>query len=469
MIKQFGVLLLICPLIFFASCSSSRKTASVSHPSDSLPPLPLSEIDIPIKIYAPPILAKIESIVPKEFTSDSWPNYVQPTCDFRYKYRFDRSALTINCINNKISVMFTGNYQVAGSRCICSIDKPVTPWISGSCGFGKEPMRRIVISVGSQLNFLPAYKIRSISAINQVQALDKCQVSLFSSDVTQLILDSVKSSVLSFCKTLDETVGGLSLTSLQQQGASICYQKKNMGKYGYMLISPTVIRIGQLNLTKDTFSISAGLSCRPELSSDSVNRLADPVVLPALAQKENRDGIYLYLDAGYDYAFLSKLLMDTLYNKVFEVKGRTIVIKNVELKGIGNHQVEVKIDFAGSNKGSISLRGTPHLDTAKQTLTVPDLSYSLESQDLALKLAKSLFRNKMRKTLEGNSYLDIAALVKSNLPGMSAQLNRKLTNNLFCTGKAKDIRMMGLLAGERGLEVQLYISAELSILSNGIL
>ncbi|HTQ28534.1 MAG TPA: DUF4403 family protein [Puia sp.] len=468
--KQTGYLFLLSLVIFFASCHTTRKTASARHAqADTLPALPVSEIDIPVRIYAPPVLAKIESIVPREFTSDAWPNYVQPTCDFRYKYRFDRSALSFACVNNKIAVQFTGNYQVAGSRCLCSLDKPVTPWISGSCGFGKEPMRRIVIAVGSQLYFLPQYKIRSTSQMTQVQALDKCQVSLFSSDVTQLIMDSVKSSVLSFCKALDETVAGLSFSGMERQAAGLCYGKTNMGKYGYVVLHPTAIRLGQLNYIKDTFSISAGVSCKPELSSDSINHQVDPPALPPLTQTENRNGVSLYLDANYDYAFLSKLLRDTLYNKVFEVKGRNIVIKNVELKGIGHHAVEVRVDFAGSNKGSIYLRGTPVLDTAKQALTVPDLTYSLENEDLALKLAKSVFRNKIKKTLEGKSYLDIAAMVKSNLAGINEQLNRKLTSNFFTAGRAKDIRLIGLLAADDHIQVQCYVNAEISLLSNGTL
>jgi hypothetical protein len=85
----------------------------------------------------------------------------------------------------------------------------VSPWISGSCGFGKEPMRRVVIGISSGLNFLPSYRLHTSTGLDQLQALDKCQVSLFSSDVTQLILDSVRSSVAVFCSTLDETIAGL--------------------------------------------------------------------------------------------------------------------------------------------------------------------------------------------------------------------------------------------------------------------
>src|ERR1019366_3337280 len=141
--KYLKAFLFLLTVFFVVSCSSTKKTSSpissaanTFHLPDSLPPLPASEIDLPLKIYAPPVLAKADSIVPKEFTSDGWPNFTQPSCDFRYKYHFVRSGLNITCANNKIVVQFTGNYQLSGSKCICAMNKPVSPWISGSCGYG---------------------------------------------------------------------------------------------------------------------------------------------------------------------------------------------------------------------------------------------------------------------------------------------------------------------------------------------
>jgi len=361
-----------------------------------------------------------------------------------------------------------GNYQVAGSRCVCSMNKPVTPWISGSCGFGDEPMRKVSVNISSQLHFLPNYQVRTITNLSQLSAFDKCQVSLLSSDVTQQILDSVKSSVNSFCTAIDATISDLSFSGILQQVKDRSYQKMNLGKYGFLLVNPTKIRIGQLNYAKDTFTISIGLSCTPELSSDSINHT--PLRnLPSLTQTENRNQVLLYLNGIFDYPFLSKILSDTLRNKVFEIKGRTIVVKNVVIKGIGQKQIELQVDFAGSNKGSIYLRGTPVLDTAKQTFTIPDLSYSLESQDLVLKMAKALFKNKIRKSIQGKSYLDIAALVKANLGEFNAQLNRQLTTNISSSGIAKDARLIGLLARQDALQVQVYIKAEISAIMQGFL
>ncbi len=455
--------------LLLVSCSSSRKlpNAGQAEHSDSLPALPMSEIDIPVKVYGRPVLAHADSLFPKEFTSAGWPNYYQPSCDFRYKYRFVRSGLQVSCTNNKFGVQLTGSYQIAGSRSLCAAGKSISPWISGNCGFGSEPMRRVNIGISSQLDFLPGYRIRTSTKLEQLQALDKCTVSLFSSDVTRQILDSIRSSVNSFCTILDESMGKMDFAGFARQTARSGFSKIPVGQYGWLTINPAVIRLGRLNYSRDTFAISMGLSCRPELSSDSAGSRVSPA-LPPLQTVDNRDGFMLYLNAYYSYDFLTRLMADSLRDRVFTVKGRTIVVKDVGIRGIANHQIECRIDFEGSNSGRIFLRGTPVLDAGKQTLTIPDISYSIESGDLALILARSLFKNKIRKSLEGNSYLDIAALIKTNQPMLDAQLNRKLAPDVFTTGKTRELKLIGLLSQEKGLQVQIFVSANLSITSLGI-
>src|SRR5215510_7472053 len=112
-IKGSSIFLVIAASLVLASCGSSKKT-NVQRPSlqDSLPLLPVSEIDIPIKIYIPPMMTRMEFIVPKEFTSDKWPDYTQSSCDFRYKYKFIRTAIRFSILNNQASIAFGGNYQI---------------------------------------------------------------------------------------------------------------------------------------------------------------------------------------------------------------------------------------------------------------------------------------------------------------------------------------------------------------------
>ncbi|MFI5124961.1 MAG: DUF4403 family protein [Chitinophagales bacterium] len=455
-------------LIFLSGCASSKKAGSSKTVTQTLPELPASEIDIPVKIAAKPILDKAEQVVPAEFTSEAWPGFIQPSCDFRYKYRFVRSALQVSSTHNIISIHFSGNYQVGGSKCLCTAGIPMSPWISGSCGFPPQSLRKVNMGLRSTLQFLPDYRVRTTTTITGIQPVDKCQVSVFSNNITQLVMDSIRSSLVSFSSAMDQTIGGLDFSKFTHQVRDSSFHKVSLGKYGYILLNPSGIRIGQLDYAKDSFNISFGLSCKPLLTSDAANPAGVPVSLPPLLQTENRKGVKLYLNMVYDYAFLTRLLEDSLHNKVFEVKGRTLVLKDAVISGSDNNQLNIRIDFAGSNHGSIFLKGTPVLDTAKQTLNVPDIRYSLEGEDLALKIARSLFRNKIRKTIQGKSYLDISAWVNANRLQIDSQLNREIIRGVFSYGKLKEAKVIGLLATKENIQVQLFITADLGIASGNL-
>ena len=71
-------------LLLFAACTSSKKLKNSREEQQTLPELPLSELDIPIKIAAAPILPK-QVFVPSELL-DTWPEFcILPR--LRYKYR----------------------------------------------------------------------------------------------------------------------------------------------------------------------------------------------------------------------------------------------------------------------------------------------------------------------------------------------------------------------------------------------
>jgi hypothetical protein len=463
-----------CFVLLFAiagitACGPSKKLTAPAITvmvADTLPELPSSEIDLPIKIAGRPLLMAADSIFPREFVSPGWPGYLQPSCDFRYKYRFVRSGFTLHCTNNRVSIAMQGNYQVAGGKCLCALGKPVSPWVMGYCGFDREPMRRVDIAFSSQLSFQPDYHIRTSSGVDQVKALDPCNMSIFSVDMTQEMMDSIRSSILYFCRGFDVAAGKTDVARYLRQTAARAWQKTPIGPYGYLIINPVSVRVGTLNYVRDTVDVSLGISCRPELSSDARGNAPPP--LPALHPGANRSGVALYLPANYEYSFISKLLNDSLHDRSFEYKGRTVVVREVAVRGIERHKIELRIDFSGSYTGRIFLRGTPVLDTARQTLSVPDISYSLESHDLLVKMAKALLRGKIRRNLQGNSVLDLAALLKTNRASLNAQLNRMLMPNLYTTGELRQLRLIGLLAGEKSIQAQLFLQADLAVTCTGL-
>lgn len=433
---------------------------------DSLPALPLSEIDIPIKVYFPPLLARAESMVPKEFTSEKWPDYTQSSCDFRYKYRFVRSPLQLSIVNNQATISFGGNYQIAGSRSVCAFGKTIAPWISGSCGFGNEPLRKVQIAMNSSVGFFSDYKVRTKTTLTQLNAIDKCTVTLLNNDMTGEVMDSIKASVAAFTHVFDSSVQALDFSNVLKLVSQKSSRKIAMSKYGYLQVRPMSVRISPISINRDTLYMTAGVSGYGELTSDSTD-LPNITNFPGLQTSAPREGISIYANTHYDYSFLSKIITDTVKDKVFDMEGRTFVIKKIEIGASDQKKLEIRIDFTGNKKGTFILYGTPVLDLANQTISIPDIDYDIRTKDVLLSVGEKLFRNKIINSLKQKAVVDIPALIEKNRVQINAQFNRAITNKFYTRGSLVDLRITGLVVGRNALDLQTNLRANLQLIASG--
>jgi hypothetical protein len=442
-------------LLILASCSSSKKVVSTPLQTiiTSLPALPESNINIPVKVVMAPFLAKAAILIPREVTSDGWPQYLQTACDFHYKYRFVPGGFSFSCSNNQVLVKLSGTYQVAGEKCICAFGKQSSPWIGGSCGFGKEPMRKTEIFIGSALQFQPNYTVRTKTITQKVNALEKCTVSLFNLDITQQIMDSIKASTNLFAYSMDSVVNGLDFSSTTKALAERINKKIPLGRYGYLKINPSAVKMGKMNSKNDTLQATLGINCFPELHSDSTNNFTASF-LPPLQNADLPPGITVYTNAKYDYPFINTLINQLAKDTSFVVDGRTVILRKLHISGAENGKVELTVDFEGDKKGSLFLTGTPLLDTAKQMITIPDLDYSLKSHDLALNLGKTLFASKILHTLRDKATINITEMVEHNRKSIDAQFNKKIMEGVFSNGSLTDIRVLAILVGKDVLQAQ---------------
>lgn len=450
----------------FIACGGPKKVTIAPESTAAarlLPPLPASEINIPVKIYMKPLLSLMDSMTAKEFTNDKWPNYTQTGCDFRYKYRFLRSPFSFTCINNKVNISFRGTYQIAGSRTICAFGKQVSPWASGSCGFGNEPLRRVDLAINSSLTLLPNHQLLTATKMDKLQPLDKCQVTLLQNDMTAEVMDSIKASVESYCRTFDQFVQTLNNNELLKTWRSKGSQVMPVSTYGFLNLNPTALRIGAFNMVKDTLHFSVGYHGNPKFSSDSA-RLVTSAPLPPISSAANAGGISTYLDAVYEYKFFNKLLNDSLRDKPFEVEGRTFVIKDVNIRGSNDGKITVDVAFTGNRKGVLHISGTPLLDTATQVLSMPDISFSLDTKDILVNIAKGLFRKRIMKQLKDQSVLDVAALISRNKSAIEARINQPVTGWMRTTGSFREIRLVGLLPQKDYIQVQALIKADIILI-----
>ncbi|HSB93995.1 MAG TPA: DUF4403 family protein [Flavitalea sp.] len=454
-------LFLLFSCLALVSCSGSKKaTVLTASGNRSLPPLPASSINIPVHIYMKSLFAALDSANAKEFTSDRWPDYVQSNCDFRYKYRFLRSPFTFSCVNNKVQISFRGYYQIAGSKTICAFNKQVAPWASGSCGFGQESLRRVDLTIGSDISIMPNHQVLTSTRLVSARPIDKCQVTLMATDVTQQILDSIRSSVNAYASAFDQFVQSMNNNEVLRQFRSGGSRVMPISTYGFMNLNPEEFRIGPLNYTQDTLKFSIGFKGRPELHSDSLSIVTNKA-LPPVSNTASIPGISTSINAVYEYSFFNKLLTDSLENKPLEIEGRTFVIRKIAVSGTDEGKLKVELSFTGNRTGVLRISGTPVLDTSNQVLSMPDIDFSIDTRDILVNMGKGLFRKKIIRQLKNQTVLDIAALVERNKSLIAGRLNQDVTEWMTISGTLNKLELKGLLASKDKIQLQFYINANL--------
>lgn len=456
---------LLILLVALASCKTSRPITNPEPAARLLPEVPTSQINIPVKIYMKSLLTVMDSTTSKEFTNEQWPDYTESSCDFRYKYRFLRSPFTFSCVNNNVVIGFRGSYQIAGSKRVCGFDKPVSPWVGGSCGFGTEPLRKVDISIRSLLEFAPNHQLRTTTRLEASKAIDKCSVTILQTDITPQIMDSITASVNSYCTVFDQFVQAINNNSLLTNWRAGGSRVMPVSSYGFLNLNPILWRIGRFNTNKDTLLFSVGFSGTPQFSSDSL-RLVKKSPLPPLSTTAPTGGISTYLNTIYDYTFFNKLLNDSLRNKPFEVEGRTFVIKDVKIGGTNEGKISVDVAFTGNRSGVLHLSGTPKLDSINQVISMPDINFSIDTKDMLVNIGKALFRKKIIKELKNQSVLDLAALIQKNRAQIEARFNQPLNEWMSTQGKLYDIKLIGLLPQKEYVQVQAFIKADLSLVAS---
>jgi hypothetical protein len=407
----------------------------------------------------------MDSVTSKEFTNEKWPDYTESSCDFRYKYRFLRSPFTFTCVNNKVTIGFRGNYQIAGSKRICAFDKQISPWVGGSCGFGNEPYRKVDLSIGSLLELLPNHQLRTTTRLESSKVIDKCEVTVLQTDVTKQVMDSIKASVDSYCTVFDNFVQAINNNNLLNQWRNGGSRVMPISQYGFLNLNPTQLRVGRFNTNKDTLLFSVGFSGTPQFSSDSV-KLVTNASLPPITTNAYNSGISTYLNAVYEYKFFNKLLNDSLRNKPFEVEGRTFVIKDIIIGGNNDGKITIDVSFTGNRKGVLHLSGTPVLDTALQVLSMADISFSIDTKDILVNMAKNMFRKKILKKLSNQSVLDIAALIQKNKSLIENRLNQPITSWMSSSGKLYELKLLGFLPQKEHIQVQVFIRADITLIGS---
>ncbi|MCC6287628.1 MAG: DUF4403 family protein [Chitinophagaceae bacterium] len=447
--KHIGSVFLM--LIFLSSCSKKiipekPELAKTYFAPDSLP---VSDIDIPLRVNLKPLYEIAEKNVQKIYASDGWPNeYIVNNCDTKYMYRFKRGPLRISSNGNMVNFNFTGSYIIAGAQRVCtgsgSDRVAISPW-SPVCACGlKEAEPRVDIGYKANLQLKNNFNVvAKFEALNP-KPLDKCTVCFWGHDITPIIMAQLKNELIIAGRDIEDSLNSLNFRPQFQQLWDVLNTSIKLYDVGYLQLNPEKIRMSSLYAQNDSLNISIGISARPLIS---LSKTTDhKTVIPDISDFTRRKGFSIYIDAIMNYDSLSQLLTKQLAGKRIDMDklGKYIIIEKCNLYGADNEKLIIKVSFKGADNGIMYLTGKPVFNQAKNELQVKDIDYDIRTKSLLIKTAKWLFNRKIITELNKYSTFNMQAYTDTLISKVNSQMNRELQKGIFSVGKMEVIQIVNI-------------------------
>lgn len=468
--KPRTLYLFVPAALFLVSCSKriipdKPVLHSTRFTTDSLP---VSEIDIPLRINLSPLYYIANKNVQTIYSSPGWPNdFEVDNCDTRYMYRFKRGPLSIATHGNTVDFSFTGSYIIAGAQRICtgsgSNRVPVTPW-SPTCTCGlNEGERRVKIGYKAVLSLKDNYHVAAMLQRLEPEPLDKCTMCFWQQDITPTVMNQLKIQLDEAGAEISDSLNRLDLRPQFQQLWDMLNTSVRLYDIGYLQVNPEKIRLSTLYARNDTLNISIGISARPLISL--VKTPDYRTVVPDISDFHQRRGFSIFVDAVMNYDSLSRLLTRELYHKRIDMDriGKYIIIERCEIYGAGNEKLIIRVDFSGPDNGTMYLTGKPYFNKQKNQLEIKEIDYDIRTRAILIKTAKWLFNRRIINELNHYSTFNITAYADTLLSKVNMQLNRQWQRSVSSSGSVNSLQVMDIYPFTENLILRCNIQGELAI------
>ena len=457
---KFNSLALLIGLSFLYSCASIKPEApSVSKDLITPPPSVVSNLNIPVEVDLNPYFLLAEKAVPAQYEGSE-----NPCEGLRYYYQFIRSSFNISGYKDNINLSFEGKYKIKGSYCAkCLKENCLLPSPIFSCGFD-ESLRRIEIGYSSKIKLLPNYHLSTITTLLKANPIDPCKVGFINFDITDKLLKEVKVQLDILGKNVDSQVQAYNLKPYVVGFWNKLFEVQKVDEFGYLNLNPMAVSVSDLNMNGSRLSMSLGLACTPVFTVGYTP--SKPTDLPDLTNNIQQNGFKVYTDLIANYTDLNVLLNNKLSGKEFELKGKKIIINNLQITGLGNSKISVKLDFKGSKKGIVYLVGTPVFDSAKNIITIPDLAFELKSRNVLLKLANWLLNDKITDKIKAEAIFDLSPILLQAKNNLQTQLNRNLADHIQMTGTVNSLAIQRIYTSVDSLLIRVLSNGEIGVRVN---
>lgn len=458
---KYWALALVLPSLLY-SCKTLQPLAP-SGTAANIPNItqPVSNVEVPITVDLNSYFVQAENSVPNKYSDNQ-----QPCQGLRYNYTFTRTPFNITGTNNVVNLKFIGSYGFTASYCakcatlLSSGPQCITPVVSAQCGVG-EPLRRMEISYRSTINVLPDYHLRSKTVLSPApKPIDRCNVFLGNIDVTDRLIGYLTEPLNDLGKQVDAKIAAYNVKPMIEELWKSIAGEFKMGDVGYLYVNPQSVRLSNFNLNGSLLNFSVGLSAKPIVTTVSNPQPLKP--LPSLSTYIPAKGFNVYLDLLEGYQHLTNMINQQIVGQKIPVAGKEFIVDSTKVFGLGT-KIAIKVNFSGSNAGTIYLVGTPSYDAAKHELSFPDLSFDLQTRAWMLKAAKWMFNGRITDVIRQKATYNFSKFIAENKIRLQNQLSRNLGHNIHSDVTVQDMDIQSIFPTSEKLIVRTLMDGQVKV------
>jgi hypothetical protein len=449
-----------------AAASSACKAPTVAPPPprataawvDTLPPVPTSYLDVPVRYELAPALRWLESAVPATIGDLEERHQSPDNSRLRYAFQAMRKPFQVTIEGRSATVAADFAYQVRAWY-----DPPLLPEISASCGTsGEMPRARLVVRTDVELTRRWSLRPRTRAYAEPLTDgdRDQCKVTAFRIDATGKVIAAAQNAVQKELTEFDHRLAGFDLPGQARAVWTVLGSPLRLGDSLWLLINPSAVRIGLLHVRGDTLVTTVGLSANPRILGGPRPETQVPPMPPPQDSTSRPPVLHLLTEGRLPYDVASAILTRELRGTTLPIAGRTLRVDSLHLAGVGDGRVAVGLAVTGPVRGILYAVGHPVFDTATAQLSMPDLQYDAGTRDVLVGGLSWLAGESIATFLRSRLRIAMAPVIEDGRELLERNLNRELAHGVRLQVKVGRGRVLGVRAAPTALVARAVASGQ---------
>jgi len=474
--------LLLVALLFGASVAVVLVQADRSDPRVSAreaerltPPLEgpsASSLVIPVTFDLADAVGQIESKLPRTFGNLSAEREHPANENLHYAFEAERDPLRISVDDGTVHARTTIHY-----RGMLSYDTSFGQLARATCGMNgpasNAPAARVHLS--SPVRLGPNATLHTdveLERVEPVEGTGRCVLSAqgLRFDATDIVIGLVRSWLRTEVASLNQEFSRVPLRPHMKRAWTALQQPVSLGARRWLVLHPSAVRHGRIHAGRSNdpvLQLTLGVDVTPRITlgpepTVSTSRLPpfEPFPQPDSVSTDGPSSITV--SGRFDYASLSPLVRDRLRTKDLDLLGQSAQIQSVQLSGLGNGRAVAELELRGGVRGTAVAVGTPMYDAEQNTVTVPDLDFTIETRDLSTRVTTWFFRNFRRDQVRRQMTWSVQSLWPQRTD-TSRVIDVGLFGPFRLHGRVGPTTLGGVEARDSSLAVRLQTHADLEI------